>query len=360
MRKKKLNLRYYSKTSLIIRGVISIILLVSICLVIAFKDQISKRVYNWDEQITDPQFAVHYIDVGQGDATLIEFDDGKTMLIDCGPKSASEDLVDYIKAQDVEVIDYFLLTHADSDHVGGGVRIFQEFEVANFYRPMTRSLSEAQPADYPQHTTLTYDEVIKAFYSEEGATMFYTSSQLQPLSGDNYTVNFLYPDKAYSDTNASSAILKIELGSFKFLFMGDASTTEESKLVDKYGYQLKCDVLKVGHHGAKTSTGTNLLSHASPYYAVISVGENSYGHPSREVQNNLKAFNVNTYNTLTDGDLCMYIDSGILNVGTDKGKMIDYALICTILAMILLITWGIPDFKIKKRSKPSIENKNKI
>ena len=355
MKKIKINLNLYSKTSLIIRIVISIILIALIGVVIGLREEISRKVYNWGEAIESPDFVVHYIDVGQGDATLIEFDDGKNMLIDCGPTSAADELVDYLNQQQVETIDYFLITHPDADHVGGGVHIFQQFQVKNFYRPMYASASEANLQDYPVHETLIYDNVINAAYAEIGSQMFYSSTALSPIEGEKYQVNFLYPDQAYSSTNASSAILQIELDGFKFLFMGDAEIAQENKIIDEYGYSLRADVLKVGHHGASTSTSEELLAYVSPYYAIISVGENSYGHPSQEVISNLTKYNVNYFTTMDEGSITISIKNGALVVGKNQGKMIDYALITVILAMILFITWGVPDFKRKKRASKDIK-----
>lgn len=354
MKKININFNKYSKTSLIIRIMISIILIALIGVVVGLREEISRKVYNWGAVVENPDFVVHYIDVGQGDATLIQFDDGKNMLIDCGPTSSSDELVEYLNNEEVEIIDYFLITHPDADHIGGGVRIFQEFQVKNFYRPMFASASEENLQDYPVHDTQIYDKVLNAFYSEEGAQMFYTSDALNAIEGVNYQVNFLYPDTVYSDTNACSAVLQIELDGFKFLFMGDAEITEENKIIQEYGFSLKSDILKVGHHGAKTSTSEQLLSYVQPYYAVISVGKNSYGHPSSEVISNLTKFNVNYFTTIDDGNISISIKNGSLMVGESQGQMIDYALITVILAMILFITWGLPDFK---RKKPSKDNK---
>lgn len=349
---------YYSKKSLVIRLAVSIFLLTAIALVIVFRVPISRKIYRWDNELKEPaDFAIHYIDVGQGDSTLIEFDDGKNMLIDCGSRASADSLVSYIQSVGVETIDYLLLTHADEDHVGGGVKVFDNFIVKNFYRPLTRSLSETEPEDYYSHDTLIYDKVIRAFYEEEGAQMFYAKEGTN-IIGENYVVKILYPDRSYSDTNATSAVLHAELGGTKFLFMGDAAHAQETKIYKKYGQSLKADVLKVGHHGAKTSTSTNFLSYVNPDYAVISAGkDNQYGHPTEQVLNNLSLFNVTYFSTIDYGNIVFKTKGSKIYTGIEQGKMIDYALICTILGMILLVVWGIPDFKGSKQAK--IEN-NKI
>lgn len=346
--KLKYKLGKYSKTSLIIRCVVSVFLIAAIALVIVFKKDISRKIYHWSAETSfdNPDFEVHIIDVGQGDATLIKLDDGKNMLVDCGPKSAKESLVTYLSSQNVSTIDYFLLTHADADHVGGGVAVFENFEIKNFYRPMMLASCESEPAEYPTHNTQIYSQVIAAYKNETGASMFYNSDAIS-ITGENYTINLLYPDAVYSENNDSSAVIKADLGGKKFLLMGDAEIKVENKLVEEYGSSLKCDVIKIGHHGAKTSTGEKLLSVAKPTYAAISVGKNSFGHPTQEALTNLKNNNVQYFTTQECGSIVFDVKSGELVCSAGGGQMIDYALICSVLGVILLLTWGIPDLKRK-------------
>ena len=131
----KRKLSHFSKVSLIVRIIISVFLIAAIALTILYKEEISKKVYNWsgETSIENADFEVHFIDVGQGDSTLIKLDDGKNMLVDCGPKASREKLVNYLNDQKVETIDYFLLTHADADHVGGGKAVFENFAIKNFF-----------------------------------------------------------------------------------------------------------------------------------------------------------------------------------------------------------------------------------
>lgn len=346
-KKLKYKLGKYSKTSLIIRFVVSVFLIAAMALVIVFKEDISRKIYNWSTEtsLDNPDFEVHIIDVGQGDATLIKLDDGKNMLVDCGPKSAKESLVTYLNSQNVSTIDYFLLTHADADHVGGGVAVFENFEIKNFYRPMMLASCESEPAGYPTHSTLIYSQVITAYQNETGANMFYNSDAIS-ITGENYTINLLYPDAVYSENNDTSAVIKADLGGEKFLLMGDAEIKVENKLVDEYGSSLKCDVIKVGHHGAKTSTGEKLLATAKPTYAAISVGKkNSFGHPTQEALTNLKNYNVQYFTTIECGSIVFDVGQGKLVCSAGGGQMIDYALICSILGVILFLTWGGPELK---------------
>ena len=350
----------YSKTSIIIRIILSLFLVTAIFLVVAFRVPISRKIYKWDATFEgEADFSVHFIDVGQGDASLIEFDDGKNMLIDCGPKSAAGRLVEYIQNLGINTIDYFLVTHADADHIGGGVKIFQSFEIKNFYRPMMRSYSETEPSEYPLQPNAkagnTYDDFINVSYGEEGVKMFYTDSSTK-IEGENYTVNVLYPDGVYKDTNATSAVLQANLNGKKFLFTGDAGISEEMKMISKYAATLKTDVLKVGHHGSSTSTSDAFLSYVEPDFAVISVGaKNPYGHPHEEVINRLNTFNIATFTTAELGSIVFETQNGQIYTSVGRGKMIDYALIAGILGFILLLVWGIPDFGHKSSQKKVVK-----
>lgn len=165
-----------------------------------------------------------------------------------------------------------------------------------------RSSSETTPAEYPLHDTATYKDVIVAYQKEEGANMFYNSDAIN-ITGENYSIKLLYPDAVYTENNDTSAVIMADLGGKKFLLMADAEIGVENKLVDEYSSTLKCDVLKVGHHGAKTSTGEKLLSVAKPTYAAISVGKNNYGHPTQDVLTNLKNYNVQYFTTMECGSL---------------------------------------------------------
>lgn len=356
---KKLNFKFnhYSKLSVLIRIILSLVFVALIILVVVFRVEISKKIYHWGDYVAEGNIFVHFIDVGQGDATLIEFDDGSTMLIDAGPKSSSDDLVNYINNLGISTIDYFLITHPDADHVGGGIKIFENFQINNFYRPMISSVSEKDTSSYPVHDTGTYDEIIQAYLNEENCNLFYNSDAVS-IIGDNYSVNIIYPDGVYEDTNDSSAICFIKIYDFKFLFMADADTKIESKLIEIYGYELQADVLKVGHHGAETSTSEEFLEVVKPNYAVISVGENDYGHPSEKVLELLDLENVKYFITYESGNIVASVSQALLNFDSNTGKMIDYATIVVVLSLIILLVWGIPDFWNKNQRKKDIKNIN--
>ena len=352
---RKLNFKYFSKKSLVVRLTLSALLIAFLILIFLFESQISRFVYKWDENQINSTSQVSFIDVGQGDATLLEFCDGKKMLVDCGAKSSADELVAYLKNRQIKTIDYFLVTHADADHVGGGVAIFKNFDVLEFYRPMTYSLSEEKIEDYPVHDTIVYDDLIKASIDEQ-CKMFFTSNAISwgSENGD-YFVQVLYPDKAYDENNDSSAVIKATIEDVTYLLMGDADIGIENKLIEEYGAELHCDVLKVGHHGSDTSTSEEFVRVASPNYSIISVGENSYGHPTQEVLDILNSFGSTVLTTLEKGDILSLIGNGRMQIIGVDGKHIDLAMITVIVCLIVLALFGIPDLP-KRQDKTNKKN----
>lgn len=345
---KKLNFNYFSKKSFIIRLIISILLVAMLILIFVFERQISKFIYKWDDNQIESTSQVSFIDVGQGDATLLELSDGKNMLIDCGPKSSADELVKYLKNREIETIDYFLITHADADHVGGGVQIFENFDVLEFYRPMTYSSSEEKIEDYPVHDTIVYDDIIRASI-EEQCDMFFTSDSISWGSEDgDYFIQVLYPDKAYKENNDSSAVIKATIEDSSFLLTGDADTGVEKELISRYGATLHCDVLKVGHHGSDTSTSEKFVEVVCPNYAIISVGKNSYGHPKQEVLDVLEMSGITVLTTMEKGDIIALIGNGRMQITGVDGKHIDLAMITVIICLIILALFGVPDLKKKQ------------
>lgn len=235
------------------------------------------------------ELIVSYIDVGQGDATLISKGDFH-MLIDAGKNQDGVEIVEYLKKEKVDSLDVLVGTHPDSDHIGGMDDVLKNIPVETVYVPDVKK------------TTKTYEQV------EEALHLLNKKSQM-PQIGKSYTFNnnlfirFLSPAKQYRDSNDNSLVVQLAYGKNRFLFMGDAQETVEEDIVKKQ-YDLECDVLKVGHHGSYTATSDLFLKKADPTYAVISCGEeNSYGHPHVEVLSRLADEDVQIYRTDTMGSI---------------------------------------------------------
>ena len=246
------------------------------------------------------ELAVHFLDVGQADAILV-VDGDKTMMIDTGdwPNGEHKEyMLSYIESLGIETIDYLVLTHPDADHIGGAPEVINTFDVINCIMPDETKVSA------------TFERTLDAL-EDNGVNV------LLPEPGDEYTLKnavfrILAPLKTtYTDTNDHSVVLRLQYGERSILFAGDAEKKSEQDMVERYGETsaLKADVLKVGHHGSRTSSSEQLLSLVDPAYAVISCGVgNIHRHPHSETVDRLASNGVVTYRTDTDGTVVMLTD----------------------------------------------------
>lgn len=253
-------------------------------------------------QAATKKMAVHYINVGQGDAIYIKTAAGEDVLIDGGNKDGS-DVVSYLKKQGVKDLEVMISTHPDVDHIGGLDDVLKSFKVKSVYAPKV------------SHTTDAYKEFLSAVKNEGVKIKPATKGLKVPLKGVSAT--FVAPVKTYGkDLNDWSAVLRVVYGSKSFLFTGDAETKAETDMINSK-QTLKSDVLKVGHHGAKTSTSAAFLKSVKPAYAVISVGKgNSYKHPTTETLNRLKAANVKIFRTDQQGHIIASTDGKTVTFNT--------------------------------------------
>lgn len=256
----------------------------------------------------DSKFEVHYIDVGQADATLILSDD-ETMLIDGGNPGDSSLIAAYLKKHNISHLNYIICSHAHDDHVGGLPGALSVVSVGKVYAPQT-------------------ENDIKSYRSFKLKTAAQGLAINNPTPGESFEfgssmVVFLGPiHEKVEDINDTSIILKITYGNTSFLFTGDASR-EEEQLVLSQNYNLQSTVLKVGHHGSAESTTYPFLREIMPQYAIISVGDNSYGHPTDEVLSRLRDANVKLYRTDMQGDIVVSSDGNSVTVTTSRNQDIE-------------------------------------
>lgn len=245
------------------------------------------------------EMKVHFIDVGQGDSTLITCGD-HSMLIDTGDDSKGTTIQNYLKKQKVENLDYLILTHPDADHIGGAPVIITKFNINKVFM-----------SDYEKDNK-TYQKLIQALDNKQ---LKYST----PKVGSQYflgtaKITILAPNAEYDNPNDSSIALSIQNGNNKFLFTGDASESAEEDIV-KNNDDISADVYKAGHHGSKYSTSKFFFKAVNPKYAVISCGEdNSYGHPHAETLNTFRTNGVSVYRTDEDGTI----------IATSDGKKITF------------------------------------
>lgn len=267
----------------------------------------SCTLYNKQQQESQPppnsNLEVHYIDVGQADSSLI-LCDGYSMLIDGGNAADSNLIAAYLKKEDISVLDYIVCTHAHEDHVGGLSGALSVTEVKNVLAPYT----EADTKAYQNFKNKSAAQGLEVQHPSSGDSFTLGSSDVQIIGPITERAN---------DLNNTSIVMKLTYGNTSFLFTGDAERNEEQDIINA-GYDLTADVLKVGHHGSDSSTSYVFLREVMPRYAVISVGNNSYGHPTEAVLSRLRDAHVQLYRTDLQGDIIAASDGNNITITTKK------------------------------------------
>ena len=256
---------------------------------------------------------VYYLDVGQGDSALIRLPNNSgNILIDTGGKFSYEmekwrekrskysivksSTIPFLKSFGIKKLDYFILSHGDYDHMGEAINLVENFKVekvifnCGLYNDLENELIEV------------LDKKKIKYYS-----------CIKELNIDNNKFHFLQT-KEYDNENENSNVIYTELNGYKFMFMGDAGVEKEKDILEKYNIS-NVDVLKVGHHGSKTSSSKSFINEINPKNSIISVGKNNrYGHPNKEVLNNLKGSKI--YRTDQDGSIMFNIKNNKLKIET--------------------------------------------
>ena len=249
---------------------------------------------------------VHFINVGQGDAALIQTGN-ENILIDGGGKGKGDEVFAYLKKQKVKTLNAVVSTHPDADHIGGLSYIIDNMKVKKVYAPKISHTTQA----YKNFLTSVKKKKLKIMTAKTGVEIYTKASDI--------SLKFIAPVKSYakSDLNNWSGVLLLKHGNKKFLFTGDAEEEAESDMLAK-GLIPNVDVLKVAHHGAKEATTKAFLNKAKPKYAVISVGKNSYGHPTSPVLSRLKAVKAKVYRTDKSGNIIFTSTGSKISIKTVK------------------------------------------
>lgn len=260
--------------------------------------------YNPELPVADNNLVVRFVDVGQGDCEIVQFPDGRNIIIDGGTNETSSELVNAIKSYGIKRFDYVVATHPHEDHIGGLDDVIESFEIGNVYLPDTSSSS------------MSFKNLVESI-SQSGAKVNRAYAGVTMIDETDIRAEFLAPvNNYYEDENNYSSVLKLTYKGFSFLFTGDAETISEYDMIENGAY-LKSDVLKVGHHGSTTSTSNQFLRAVNPAVAVISVGhDNSYGHPHREILERLS--DLKLYRTDLNGTVTVFCDGESLGVSTEK------------------------------------------
>ena len=238
---------------------------------------------------------VAFLDVGQGDAVYIEAPNGNQMMIDGGPGKATLRVLGEVMPFSDHSIDVLLISNPDKDHIGGFLNILERYDIGVIVEPGTRP------------DTDVYGEFEKAV-AREGARRLIARRGMKIIldEEDGMVFEILFPDKDVSDwkTNDGSIIGKLTTNDNIFMLTGGAPAKIEEYLVERDGVKLDADILKISHHGSRTSSSGEFLRAVAPDEAVISVGAgNRYGHPHPEVLERFASLGVKILRTDQQGTI---------------------------------------------------------
>lgn len=240
---------------------------------------------------------IHFIDVGQGDSCLIITPNNKRILID-GGEGETDVLLAYLLDRRINKIDYLMISHFDSDHCNGLIEIIENLKVKNIMISNQAYFCD----EYINIANIINSKKINVIHVKQGDSFNISK---------NVKLDILYPAKEleYKDLNNNSIVAKLTYNSFSILFTGDVESSEAS-ILNSYNKQiLRSTILKVAHHGSKTSSSKEFIETVKPKIALIGVGENNnFGHPSSEVLQRLKDINCRIYRTDKMGEITIYVD----------------------------------------------------
>lgn len=224
---------------------------------------------------------VHFIDIGQGDATWIEIL-GQNILIDAGEQEHAEKIIEYLHSYDVQSLDYVIATHPHEDHIGGMGDVLHSFKVGSFYMPNKKLV------------TKSFDHMMSEIEDKKLTTTIIQGGMSITFS-EEIRLDFLSPNReTYLNPNNYSPIIRLVVGQTAFLFTADAEEIVEQEVL-RLGIPLEADVLKVPHHGSKTSSSIQFLEKVSPRYGVITSGlRNDHNLPSPEILERYVSLGITT------------------------------------------------------------------
>lgn len=258
---------------------------------------------------SEPRLHIWFLDVGQGDAIVIQTPTGHVLIVDTGGRTAEDEMgrrviMPFLRAKGINDVDAVILTHPDEDHIAGAVTILDRFPV---HRLLISGISS---------TNTTYSRILHLAEQRRVTTSMLTrGQQIQFRDGVVAEVLNPSPTDAVSHNNGS-IVLRVQYGSTSVILTGDAEALAENEISRLCG-DVHADVLKLGHHGSHTSTTRLFLDAVNPQAAIISVGRrNQFGHPHPDVLNRLSERHIPIFRTDRDGEVSLVSDGHTLRIHT--------------------------------------------
>lgn len=246
---------------------------------------------------------VHYIDVGQGDSILIQTPENKTILIDGGTPESGAEIMDFLNKQQIKTINLLIVTHPDVDHIGGLAKVLKSAKV-------DKILDSGK-----LYTTRTYRNYTKQISKQKIPVEIAEKNQVIELD-PSIKIRVLNTYEPFRDNNESSIALKVTYKEMDFLFMGDIKKEQEKKLTGNF----QAEIIKVAHHGSRTSSSLDFLKKVNPKVAILTYSkQNDYGHPVDQVIENLYKVNALIYSTAVFGNITITTDGTGYYIWTEKG-----------------------------------------
>ena len=296
-----------------------IIILVIFSVIVNRYTSISYNTITVTQYNSEDELQIHIIDVGQAESILI-VQDGFTMLVDSGDNFTGDDVVKYIKNLGIDKIDIFLITHFHRDHAGGAHKIISSLDVKKIVCHKFSDLSTMQERFW--YIDMSISRSIRETF---GSMSIFMESACENNKLKNYDVGdakvyTLSQNNDAVNVNNKSIVFKLVYGDFSMLFMADAESEVEKELLEEDA-DLSADVLKIGHHGSKTSTTDEFLDKVNPKYAVVSCGNgNDYNHPYGAVTKRFEDKNIPLYRTDELGDIVITVkDDGEIVFDKENG-----------------------------------------
>lgn len=269
------------------------------------------------QQLTAPDYTeaadnypacVHVLDVGKADAIVLECE-GKFALVDAGTSDCGEDVSRYLTRRGAENLEFAFNSHPDSDHMGGMKEVLDRFDTKIYVTPNLPKKLVPKDEEYQALCSFLEEKQIPVVHPQPG----------QEYELNSMRIRVLGPLKKGDTTNDNSLVLRVEYGASSVLLTGDAEEEEENDLL-KSGENLRADVLKVAHHGSKTSTSKKFLKSVYPQYAVISVKKDKNKLPNKKVLYRLKEEGVQVFRTDADGTVLFLMDGKNITVETENRR----------------------------------------